>query len=53
MTFNFFLNNLLTYRDMRLRGFWPILRGLISFTALCAVGTAANVGIAVVLFAQN
>jgi len=53
MTFNFFLNNLLTYRDMRLRGFWPILRGLISFTALCAVGTAANVGVAVVLFAQN
>ncbi len=53
MTFNFFINNLLTYRDMRLRGFWPMLRGLISFSAVCAVGTAANVGIAVVLFKQN
>lgn len=53
MMFNFFLNNLLTYRDMRLRGFWPILRGLVSFSALCAIGTAANVGIAVVLFQRN
>lgn len=53
MTFNFFLNNLLTYRDMRLHGFWPILRGLVSFAAVCAIGTAANVGIAVVLFEQK
>jgi dolichol-phosphate mannosyltransferase len=53
MTFNFFLNNLLTYRDMRLKGFWPLLRGLASFSALCAIGTAANVGIAVVLFQRN
>jgi dolichol-phosphate mannosyltransferase len=53
MAFNFFLNNTLTYRDMRLRGFWPILRGLISFFAVCAVGMAANVGIAVVLFEQK
>jgi dolichol-phosphate mannosyltransferase len=53
MTFNFFLNNLLTYRDMRLRGLWPILRGLISFFAVCAIGTAANVGIAAVLFEQK
>lgn len=53
MTFNFFLNNLLTYRDMRLRGFWPMLRGLVSFFAVCAIGAAANVGIAVVLFEQK
>jgi dolichol-phosphate mannosyltransferase len=53
MTFNFFVNNWLTYRDMRLKGFWPMLRGLLSFCAVCAIGTASNVGIAVVLFQQN
>lgn len=53
MTFNFFLNNFLTYRDMRLKGFWPIVRGLVSFSAICAIGTAANVGIAAVLFERH
>jgi len=53
MTFNFFVNNWLTYRDMRLKGLWPILRGLLSFCVVCAIGMAANVGIAAVLFQQN
>ena len=53
MTFNFFLNNFLTYRDMRLKGIWPIVRGLLSFSAICSIGTASNVGIAVVLFQRN
>jgi dolichol-phosphate mannosyltransferase len=53
MVFNFFVNNMLTYRDMRLKGFWPIMRGLVSFCAVCAIGTAANVGIAAVLFQRN
>jgi dolichol-phosphate mannosyltransferase len=53
MTFNFFVNNMLTYRDVRLKGFWPIMRGLLSFAAVCAIGMAANVGIAVVLFQRN
>jgi dolichol-phosphate mannosyltransferase len=53
MTSNFFVNNWLTYRDMRLKGFWPMLRGLVSFYAVCAIGMAANVGIAGVLFQQN
>ena len=44
---------MLTYRDMRLRGFWPLLRGLASFCAVCVVGMIANVGIAAVLFQQN
>jgi dolichol-phosphate mannosyltransferase len=49
MTSNFVLNNLLTYRDMRLRG-WQLLRGWISFTIACSVGAFANVGIAAYLF---
>jgi dolichol-phosphate mannosyltransferase len=53
MVFNFFLNNMLTFRDMRLRGLGPILRGLGSFCAVCAVGMVANVGIAAVLFQQK
>jgi dolichol-phosphate mannosyltransferase len=45
MTWNFFLNNLLTYRDRRLKGV-AILKGLISFYAVCSVGAVANVGVA-------
>ncbi|MFZ5487908.1 MAG: glycosyltransferase [Pseudomonadota bacterium] len=52
MTSNFVLNNLLTYRDMRLRG-WQLLRGWISFTLACSVGALANVGIAAWLFSQQ
>jgi dolichol-phosphate mannosyltransferase len=49
MTTNFFLNNLLTYSDMRLRG-WELLRGWLSFVAACSIGALANVGIASWLF---
>jgi dolichol-phosphate mannosyltransferase len=49
VTFNFLLNNALTYRDVRLRG-WRLLRGWISFTLTCSVGALANVGIAAYLF---
>ena len=49
MTSNFFLNNLLTYRDMRLRG-RDLLWGWLSFVLACSVGALANVGIATYLF---
>jgi len=49
MTFNFALNNVLTYRDMQLRG-WRWLRGWLSFTLACSVGAIANVGIASYIF---
>ncbi len=49
MTSNFLLNNLITYRDMRLRG-GQLLWGWISFVAACSVGALANVGIADYLF---
>jgi dolichol-phosphate mannosyltransferase len=45
MTGNFWLNNLFTYRDRRLRGrrFWT---GLVTFYGICGAGAAANVGVA-------
>lgn len=52
MTSNFFLNNLLTYRDMRLRG-RQLLWGWLSFVATCSVGALANVGIANYLFKEG
>ena len=49
MTSNFFLNNLITYRDMRLRG-RQLLWGWLSFVAASSIGALANVGIATYLF---
>jgi len=50
MTGNFALNNLLTYRDRRLRG-WGLAKGWLSFAAACGVGAVANWGVASYLFA--
>jgi dolichol-phosphate mannosyltransferase len=52
MTGNFILNNFLTYRDQRLKGF-AILRGLLLFYVVCGVGLAANVGVAFSVYAQE
>lgn len=52
MTFNFLVNNILTYRDRRLTG-WGFIGGLLSFYAVCSVGAVANVGIANFLFTQH
>jgi dolichol-phosphate mannosyltransferase len=52
MTSNFILNNFLTYRDQRLKGF-AILRGLLLFYLVCGVGLAANVGVAFSVYAQE
>lgn len=46
MTFNFFLNNALTYRDRRLRGARALVDGWVSFCVVCSVGVVANVGVA-------
>ncbi len=48
MTFNFFVNNALTYREQRLKG-RELLGGWVSFCLVCAVGAAANVGVAAFL----
>ncbi|NOJ38915.1 glycosyltransferase [Bradyrhizobium australiense] len=52
MTSNFILNNFLTYRDQRLKGF-AILRGLLLFYLVCGVGLLANVGVAFSVFEQE
>jgi dolichol-phosphate mannosyltransferase len=45
MVSNFFLNNMLTYRNCRLVG-WQAVRGLVSFMALCSLGALVNVAVA-------
>ena len=45
MTLNFFLNNAITFRGARLKG-WPILRGLASFYIACSIGLGINLKMA-------
>lgn len=52
MTFNFAVNNVLTYRDLRLRG-WQWVRGWVSFAIACSFGAFANVGIASYLYKMD
>ncbi len=44
MVLNFILNNSVTYRDRRLRG-WRFWGGLLTFCLACGLGVAANVSI--------
>ncbi|WP_081095361.1 glycosyltransferase [Erythrobacter donghaensis] len=53
MSFNFWLNNWLTYRDKRLTGWGELLRGWLGFIATCAIGGFANVAIATFLEGQG
>ncbi len=52
LTSNFLLNNMLTYRDRRLRGF-AMLRGFLGFCAIGAVGALTNVGLASWLYSEQ
>jgi dolichol-phosphate mannosyltransferase len=52
MTFNFNLNNHLTYRDQRLHGL-DLLRGHLSFFLVCSIGAIANFQIAEMLYLRN
>ena len=52
MTSNFFMNNVLTYADKKLRG-TALIRGWITFCFACGLGALANVGIADYLFVQD
>lgn len=49
MTFNFWLNNLLTYRDRRLSGAPGLFWGWLGFCGACALGAFANVAAATLI----
>ncbi|HEY4942325.1 MAG TPA: glycosyltransferase family 2 protein [Rhizomicrobium sp.] len=49
---NFLLNNELTYRDRRLKG-WSMLWGFIGFCAIGSVGALTNVGVASWLYSED
>jgi dolichol-phosphate mannosyltransferase len=52
MTFNYAVNNALTYRDRRLKG-WNWFRGWVTFVIGCSIGAFANVGVAAWLFQRQ
>jgi dolichol-phosphate mannosyltransferase len=52
MVTNFWLNNMLTYRDTRLIG-WQAARGLVSFMLVCSLGALVNVSLAHDVFAAS
>lgn len=49
MSFNFWLNNWLTYRDKRLETVTELTRGWVSFIVACSIGAFANVAVATTL----
>lgn len=51
MTFNFLLNNVVTFRDRRLHG-WRLLSGLLTFYLACSLGALMNVSFAEFLHRQ-
>lgn len=53
MSFNFWLNNLLTYRDKKLGGADGLFWGWLKFCGACSVGAFANVSAAMVLEDQG
>jgi len=52
MVFNYWLNNIITYRDQRLKGL-RFIYGFFSFAVICSVGALSNIGVASYLFAEN
>jgi dolichol-phosphate mannosyltransferase len=52
MITNFYFNNVLTYRDQRLKG-WFWFKGLFIFILTCSIGALSNVGIATYIFERN
>lgn len=49
MTFNFVVNNELTYADKRLRGVGPLLKGWAQFALTCSLGILTQIGVSTAL----
>ncbi len=52
MASNYTLNNALTYRDRRRKG-WRFVSGLLMFAALCSVGVIGGVGVSSFIYDQG
>jgi dolichol-phosphate mannosyltransferase len=52
MTMNFLLNNVVTFRDRRLRG-WRLAVGFVEFTAACSIGALTNLSLAELLVGRG
>ena len=53
LTFNFILNNELTYADKRLHGIGALIVGWCKFALTCSIGAFANVGVAEALVSRG
>jgi dolichol-phosphate mannosyltransferase len=52
MMFNYWLNNIITYRDQRLKGI-RFVYGFFSYAVICSIGAFSNIGVASYLFSQE
>ena len=52
ITWNFILNNAITYRDRRLTG-WRFWTGLVGFQLICGIGAISNIGVASLFYGAD
>jgi dolichol-phosphate mannosyltransferase len=52
ITWNFYLNNAITYSDQRLTG-WRFWTGLVIFQLICGIGAISNVGVASLIYSAD
>ena len=52
MIFNYWLNNVITYRDQRLKGI-RFIYGFFSFAIICSIGALSNIGVASALYMDD
>jgi dolichol-phosphate mannosyltransferase len=52
MMFNYWLNNIITYRDQRLKGL-RFFYGFFSYAVICSIGALSNIGVASYLYEQD